>query len=406
MESDFYQQQQEKMANQAPEQPPTNPEVQTTPPLAQMPPVWKSKKFFFILLAFFGLAIVSGCTFFLYQNAKNSMVGPLPKLKDTPSSSITVQPSPSPTSDPETATWNLYAKPGLYFSFRYPKDYQIVSEEPRKVVLGFAPTPTDKVIPYLTVTMDGSSSYKDLPTCTKDMTSPCISKKQTITLDSKQAASVDLRGGVDDAYSIVTLSGTPGIELKMNVAGGGLSETFRKILSTVREGSAFEYPKTPFKKSYSDVVLPLSLQYEFPTYDVNTVISDSTALKADREIWVSIPNTDSILLEINYYKSSLTAIDWWNSVGKAKFDAAQQEYINAVNPKPTGITSPTFVTTPITFAGQSGIKAMGHVELAQAPGDEELTIVHYKDGIYLIRPMAEKKDKLILEETLNSITFR
>ncbi len=391
MEQDFYNEQQEKISQQA------SAEVQP----ASMPPA-KKPKIVLLLLAVILLGIGAAGGYFL-ANSKNSaniaeVITPSPQ-KISPTS------IPTQTMDPETASWKVYSQPALYFSFRYPENYNIISEEPRKVVLGFSSPSDDTLIPYLTVTMDGSSSYEKLTNCIKDSVIPCVKNKESITVNNEAATSVSITGGVDYAYSVVTLPGNPSIELSMNVAGGGLSQTFSNILSTVRIGTTFEKPQTAFGKVYTDTVLPISFKYEFPTYVVSSNIFDGTSLKADREIWVSIPNSDGVLMQIYYYKSSLSAADWWNSMGKAKFETLQSAFITAVNPKPTGITTPSFTTTSLVFAGQNAIQAKGHVKTGQGPQDEALTIVQYKDGIYLIRPMGQVKEKQILEQTINSIKF-
>jgi len=156
--------------------------------------------------------------------------------------------------------------------------------------------------------------------------------------------------------------------------------------------------------TYSNENLSFSLKYPKDKYTVSEVPSANiqTALKPTTLIWVAQGQGDVIPLEIYYYKTSLSAENWWNTRGKVLFNQLQEEFREAQQPKPSPYPTPSFMQSETTFGGQKAIKLEGNVIAAQGFGDVTLTLVKFKDGVYMVKQRAEdKKDSDLLLSTFS-----
>lgn len=158
-------------------------------------------------------------------------------VKNTTTSSSqdsTVIPNISPAKD-ETIDWKTYNHPTLGFTLKHPSSYVVLKEQPDRVELGF------NDYPYVTITSI-LEQYNENNICNENTTEyPCVASSgfdqlkpiEIIKVNNIDAKSFYISEGVDAAYHIVQLSGTAPLQLKANIAGGGLDRTFTHILSTV-----------------------------------------------------------------------------------------------------------------------------------------------------------------------------
>lgn len=182
---------------------PTTPEAvpQTTPK--------HSNRLAWILLAIVSILGSGIGGFFLGKQITRPLATPVP---------MTV--SPTPTPDP-TSNWKSYS--GTNYSFKYPGSFEIVSETPELLVLGAKYTLDAKELtPFLYISSNPATFVKT------EYNSPNTS------LDGVKVLEMSQLNNPGDEYKIIQTFGSPRIEIKMFVAGAGLSQTFDQILSTFK----------------------------------------------------------------------------------------------------------------------------------------------------------------------------
>jgi hypothetical protein len=140
--------------------------------------------------------------------------------------------------------WKTYTNKSGRYSLKYPETYSLIKEDGKSATFGFG-IGNEPPYPYLTVSSDVITDVNSYKLCSELQSdsgfTPCIGggddwgQSGNIVdnaLGGRKAKSFYLGGGPDYAYHIVQTTEEPRIELKMNVAGGGLNDTFGKILST------------------------------------------------------------------------------------------------------------------------------------------------------------------------------
>ncbi|KKR72499.1 hypothetical protein A3A55_00760 [Candidatus Roizmanbacteria bacterium RIFCSPLOWO2_01_FULL_40_14] len=208
-----------------------------------------------LILIIIGILLGSAILVFEYQSINqpnNVETWPTP----VPQESI----SPTPEVSYLLNSWT-YMNDSIGFSMQIPERYELIKETEDMVSFGFSPNPNDKPIPYLTITTTDLTEYDELVNCQDDSAkSPCLTSPyqgqegsvEFVDLGGKNAASFYLHYGADSDFHTVQTTEDPRIELEMNVAGGGLDQTFDQILSTFRfldeeigqctyEGKTYQY---------------------------------------------------------------------------------------------------------------------------------------------------------------------
>jgi len=148
--------------------------------------------------------------------------------------------NPDPTAD-----WKTFNSTDFGIEFKYPDPYEIISNTSKTIVLGFKDTTGAGPFPYLTISKQKTINYSILKTCSPDQTTntPCLASigsgyqdEEIINskLDEVESVSFITSEGPETLYYIVQTVEEPSLELKMNVAGGGLGNTFEQILSTFK----------------------------------------------------------------------------------------------------------------------------------------------------------------------------
>jgi hypothetical protein len=154
----------------------------------------------------------------------------------------TFMPTTSPISPQivPTDTWKIYRNERLGFEFKYfAPPYSVMEETTNTVSFG------SNGFPYLTISTNQITDYKSLKPCEYGVEPhvPCLRKWDThqdrvifdTTLGGVNAISFDLVEGVPDGtYRIVQTTGSPKLEAKMFVSGGGLGWQFNQMLSTFK----------------------------------------------------------------------------------------------------------------------------------------------------------------------------
>lgn len=164
----------------------------------------------------------------------------------TPSSSYPSITPTTPSAGGPTADWKTYSNQELGFEFKY--SFRSIQETKNSVSLGEPATNGD--IFYLVIYTDPKtfSDYKSLKLCSQIATPQetptiCIDDYEgweqnkpitQIKLAGVDAVSFYLLGDIDYAYHIVQTVKEPLIELKMDVSGGLLDDSFNQLLSTFK----------------------------------------------------------------------------------------------------------------------------------------------------------------------------
>ena len=159
---------------------------------------------------------------------------------------------------------------------------------------------------------------------------------------------------------------------------------------------------TGILKSYVSSSLGLSFQYTTP-YGISENIKDYTELKADDEIWVALPGSDKIILRIFYYKSNLSVSNWWETEGYKKIQSLQDDYNSAIQPKPSPALPPKFITKNGTLDGKPSLVAEGVINAPLTPGIQTITLVNYKNGVYMF--IQQEDDKKLSDKILATLKF-
>jgi hypothetical protein len=168
-----------------------------------------------------------------------------------PSSTITAQfsvstPLPIPTQAITSPTWRIYRNERLGFEFKYPEYYELIGETTNGATFG------SSGIPYLTISINQITNYKNLEPCEYSNETneayrqifPCLERggrwgQKGDIIETKlgrvAVKSFYIAEGFPDAnYHIVQTSGSPKLEAKMYVSGGGLDPSFTQMLSTFK----------------------------------------------------------------------------------------------------------------------------------------------------------------------------
>ena len=140
-----------------------------------------------------------------------------------------------------TSNMKVYRNERLGFEFKYLEGYEVIEETTSGV--SFSPNATGNT--YLSISTNQITDYKSLISCEYGVEPniPCLRVWDTrqggtifeTTLGGVSAKSFDLVDGVPDGtYRIVQTTGSPKIEVKMFVSGGGLGWQFNQMLSTFK----------------------------------------------------------------------------------------------------------------------------------------------------------------------------
>jgi hypothetical protein len=182
--------------------------------------------------------------------------------------------SVTPTQAPEkpidaTKEWQTYSSDKRKLTFKYPPTYQIVSDYPTALTLGFKETGSRQVLPFLTIKTANFTPYETYKACSDDPTFPCLNgslylQKQDVV--DTQVASVSAKSyyyteGPDSVHHVIVTNKAPKIEFNMNVAGGGLDYTFQQILKSVEFTDQSQAADTSTWKTYRDPKNRFTLEY-------------------------------------------------------------------------------------------------------------------------------------------------
>ncbi len=140
----------------------------------------------------------------------------------------------------ENSSWKLFENEML--SFRYPEEL-IVTEDNGQISLKEKPGGSGLV--YLEIyTKPGKlTDYSSISTCDKsEPNKECIATEgweqknpiENVTIGKKKAVSFYLTGFGDYARHVIQILENPRVEFNMNVAGGGLDNTFSEILKSLK----------------------------------------------------------------------------------------------------------------------------------------------------------------------------
>jgi hypothetical protein len=213
--------------------------------LKQPPRSFKPRKPLTLFAAVLFSALVAGTGgYLLGMNTSQRIPQSTQKVSFQPSPVTRVQPFMPTTSliSPKivpTDTWKIYTNERLGFEFKYPEPYSVIEEATNRVSFG------SNRFPYLTISTNQITDYKSLKPCEYGVEPqvPCLRKWDThqdrvifdTTLGGVNAISFDLVEGVPDGtYRIVQTTGSPKLEAKMFVSGGGLDREFNQMLSTFK----------------------------------------------------------------------------------------------------------------------------------------------------------------------------
>lgn len=186
-----------------------------------------------------GLIIIIGAGIGYFLGVNNAQ-------QPTPEPMVQVtQPSSTPTPDP-TANWKTYTNTAIGFSFKYPSSLKIANETSSSASLVDISGQSNA----MQITFSNNPSiFKNYKLCSEYNLPPdqfpptCISSGKSwgqnediedFYLDGTAAKSFYITSGVDSAEHAMQTINDPIFEIKMNVAGGGLDDLFRQILSTFK----------------------------------------------------------------------------------------------------------------------------------------------------------------------------
>jgi hypothetical protein len=192
-----------------------------------------------LLMVLIILVLLGSSGYLAYQNMKlTKELSGMKTVSVLPTASPIVAgnyytPTPVATAD-VTADWKTYSNSSMKFDVKYPNSWTVIKET-SNVELGFG-VGDQQPVSYLTISSKKSIDFSSLKECTQqNSTFPCITTGKVIadiTVGGVVARSAYLNYGTVDAdFRVVQ---TFSIELKMNISGGGLDNTFDQILSTFK----------------------------------------------------------------------------------------------------------------------------------------------------------------------------
>lgn len=206
-------------------------------------------RFMLIAALAFLLIALSGSAALVLHFQKKSTPPAITKATPSPTAmqfvKTQISPSPSINQPIDTSNWKTYENTTYGYSFKYPTEWDIISNDSNKLALGFKSQNDVNVFLIVTSQNTEFSNYQSFKFCSQipdieNHPTHCIEETgwgqkqpvEQITLSAKSALSFYISGEVDYAFHIVRFIQTPTIELDMNVAGGGLDKKFDQILST------------------------------------------------------------------------------------------------------------------------------------------------------------------------------
>ena len=138
---------------------------------------------------------------------------------------------PTPTIAPlDTSDWKTYANSKYNLSFKYPNDLN-VTEGLNNISIGNINVKDVPKITFGDFTINPDSYPQCSPKTIEGTT--CASAVKEFNLSTKEARIFNFGGGIDNAYTIVQID-NPKIEIKMFMAGAGLSKIWDGIISTFK----------------------------------------------------------------------------------------------------------------------------------------------------------------------------
>jgi hypothetical protein len=179
------------------------------------------------------------------QSTQRVTFQPSPTIAIQPSVS-TPSPSPTQATPIPTLSMKIYRNERLGFEFKYPEYYELIGETTNGATFG------SSGIPYLTISINQITNYKNLEPCEYSNETneayrqifPCLERggrwgQKGDIIETKlgrvAVKSFYIAEGFPDAnYHIVQTSGSPKLEAKMYVSGGGLDPSFTQMLSTFK----------------------------------------------------------------------------------------------------------------------------------------------------------------------------
>jgi hypothetical protein len=195
----------------------------------------------FILLPFIGFFF--GMAYQMQIDGVQKVSNPVnyPNPSPTPTPTPTLSPNPDPL-----ANWKTFTNEKLGFSFKYPENYLIVSENDNTVTLGFKQNSgnIERVLDVSTLESKfiNITSYQ---LCSNEINKlpdyPCRAEweytdnntgKPIYDFHGKKILTFQYADGQDSGYAVLQTTETPKIEARMQIAGGGLTYKFNQILST------------------------------------------------------------------------------------------------------------------------------------------------------------------------------
>lgn len=243
-----------------------------------------------------------------YLGSKNVSFTPAPTASQAPTGVL----------DP-TSGWQTYT--GTSFSFKYPSNWQNLTDATgTDIALGFAVGNSPAGI-YLTISTNKALDLSTLKVCDSTTTTfPCLNTQTTnTTLGGKTAVKADLKYGITDSdFQIVQTTGTPLIQLKMDVSGGGLTSTFDQILSTLKftdvnqaanadlstwktytnSGYSVKYPGDYFK--FQDLN-PDDLNYGEYVATSTPQGGNSPKFLGQNDVWLNTSSTENFYTSLDQY---------------------------------------------------------------------------------------------------------
>ena len=127
------------------------------------------------------------------------------------------------------------------------------------------------------------------------------------------------------------------------------------------------------------------LAFKYPNeLEVFADINSLTALAADKEYWIAYEGSDQIFLKFLLYRSTLSPLDWWNNVGKNKYDRLADELGSLNNPPITIDLSYQMKNTEINNKEALQITINSSYETPHTPKQNNLIIFQNKSYITLL----------------------